>query len=248
MNSKIIAALLVSAFSLRADALADLKSAINRLPGGDAIQVHLNYTTSLKVNQKGAIVSSGANVALELSEDTQSLKMVWDAGDARRVNEEARAHDHDPKQPTPLREAMKDLDPGRLSHLVNQAVILRGLLEDSHLETETTDSFDGKPTQLMTFTFKQRIPFSLLARLIRSDATLKIWVDEKGIPLASETITHYEGKRGRIFGSYSGSTKMTTHYAVEKDRLLVLSRNMEETHTEEGRTTLARKDTIIQPR
>ncbi len=244
----LVIALLMSSVALRGDALADLRSAIKGLQGAGAIQVRLDYKTSRELKRKGSPASSGAHVSLDLSEDPQSLKLVWDANDARRVNEEARAHDHDPKHATPLRDAMKDLDPGRLSHLVNQAVILRGLMEDSHLVSETTDSFEGKPTRLMSFTFDQRLPSSLRSRLIRSDATLKIWVDENGLPLASETVTHYEGRRGRIFGDYSGGMKMATRYAVSNDRLLVVSRSVEETQTEEGQTILARKDILLQPR
>lgn len=248
MNLRLLLPLLVSATALRADALGDLKAVINRLPGAEAIQVRLEYSTRATLDRKGSPAYSAAHVALDLSEDARSLNMVWDAADARRVNEEARIHDHDPKQATPLREAMKDLDPGRLSHLVNQAVILQGLVEDSQLKSETAESFEGKPARLMTFTFQQRIPPSLRARLIHSDATLKIWVDDRGTPLASESVTHYEGRRGRIFGSYSGGSKMTTRYAVVKDRLLVVSRGTEETQTEEGHTTLARKDTQLQLR
>ncbi len=242
------AILLASAMALRSDALSDLKSALVRFPGRAPIQVQLQYKTNREQSRRGASTSSGTDVTVDLMEDSQSLKLIWDAKDARRVNEEARVHDHDSKIATPLRDAMKDLDPGRLSHLVNQAEILSGLLEDSKFISESPETFEGKPARLLTFRFTQRLSSSLRSRLIRSDATLKIWVNSEGIPTASESVTHYAGRRSRIFGDYSGSSQMLTHYSVFTDRLFAADRSTEETQTEEGESVVSRKEVHLQTR
>ncbi len=243
-----ITLLLASALSLHADALSDLKSSLSRFPGRSPIQVQLRYQTNREASRHGAPAISNAQVTVDVIEDLQSLKMIWDAKDARRVNEEARAHDHDSKSATPLREAMKDLDPGRLSHLVNQSGILEGLLEDSKFVSESSVAYEGKPARLLTFTFAQRLPSSVRSRLIRSDASLKIWVNAEGLPIASESVSTYSGRRGRIFGNYSGGSKMRTHYAAVQDRLLAVDRSTEETQTDDGESVSARKEIRLQPR
>ncbi len=243
-----IALLFASVLALHAEALSELKAALSRLPGRDPVQIRLSYKTARDVSRHGAQASSGTQVAVDVLEDPQSLKLIWDANDARRVNEEARVHDHDSRSATPLREAMKDLDPGRLNHLVNQAEILAGLLEDSRFISESAQAFEGKPARLLTFSFTQRLPAALRSRLIHSDAGLKVWVDGQGLPIASESITHYAGRHGRIFGSYSGASQMLTHYAVFKDRLIVAARSTEETQTEDGESVVSRKEIHLQPR
>ena len=214
---------------VRADGPSDAKAALQKLQGHDAVQVHLDYQSWRQSGAEKKMATPGqAHVGVRVAEDATVLRVEWEASLVGQVEEEARRHDLDPKSPTSLRESLKDLDPGRLHHFLNQGPVLANLLAESRFLRESADTREGKATRLLVFTFEPRVPASRQSHLSKREGELKLWIDGDGIPVSAESTLHYQGKMSRIFGAFDVRTSTSTQFDRIGNRLVVHSRTIED--------------------
>lgn len=180
---------------------------------------------------KKQTVTGQAEVVVEAEEDPAGLRITWPDRLFRELDAEARAHDRDHGLPTPSRDAVKELDPGRVRHLLDQAGTLRGLVREATFLEEKADTLDGRPVRLRIYRFTPRLSWSEEYHLQHSEARLKLWLDGEGLPVASESSVAYDGKTSRMFGRYLGNTTIETRYQHVGDRILVASRETRTFHS-----------------
>lgn len=236
--------LLLTPALLQADGLSDLKTALRNLQGHDAVQVRLEYRLWRQSGSDGKSESpSEGLVGAHLAEDPTKLRVEWDTALVQRVEAEARKHDQDSKTPTPLRESLKDLDAGRLHHLLNQGPVLMNLIAESRFVRESQELLDGKAARLLVFAFEPRVPAHRQSRLSKREGELKVWIDGGGIPLRMESTIRYQGKMSRFFGAFSVRTVATTAFYRHENRLMVGSRSLEDEAWDSGEVT--RSKTVV---
>lgn len=180
---------------------------------------------------KKQTVTGQTEVVVEAEEDPGGLRITWPDRLFADLEAEARAHDRDHGLSTPSRDAVKELDPGRVRHLLDQAGTLRGLLREAAFLEEKADTLDGRPVRLRIYRFTPRLSWSEEYHLQHSEARLKLWLDGEGLPVASESTVSYDGKTSRMFGRYLGSTTVETRYQHVGDRILVASRETRTFHS-----------------
>jgi hypothetical protein len=113
---------------------ADLAKRLDafRSPGPIAATLRLELRQERTTHHK---TSTGeAALSVELDQGPTSLGVRWDASALANASEEERKHDRSPDGLTPIRDAMKELDPARLSHLLDQTATLVGLTSDAPVE------------------------------------------------------------------------------------------------------------------
>lgn len=196
------------------EALAVFKA---KSPAKASVQLEFWAQRSLKKQ----VVTGQATVAVEVEDDPSGLRIQWPDRLLREVDAEARAHDRDHGAAIPYREAVKELDPGRVRHLLDQSGTLQGLIRGATLLEDKADSLDGHPARLLVYRFVPRLSWSEEYHLKYSEARLKLWLDAEGLPAASESSVTYDGKTSRMFGRYAGSTVVKTRYQKVQDRILV---------------------------
>jgi hypothetical protein len=79
----------------------------------------------------------------------------------------------------------------------------------------------------------------------QSETTLKVWIGEDGLPLASESVMAYEGKHSRLYGRFHNRSLVKTTYAVKGQRLVVTSRDAEELVYDTGEKVKHRQSTTL---
>jgi len=201
------------------------------LPAKAPVRATVDLESWAQHTLKKQTVTGQAEVAVEAEEDPEGLRIVWPDRMFRNVDAEAQTHDRDHGLPTPTRDAVKELDPGRVRHLLDQSGTLRGLVREATLLEEKPDTLDGRPVRLRTYQFIPRLSWSEEYHLQHREARLKLWLDGEGLPVASESSVTYDGKTSRMFGRYVGSTTVQTRYQHVGDRILVASRETRTFHS-----------------
>lgn len=171
----------------------------------------------------------GAQISIQLQASPASLDLSWDGALLRSADEEERSRDKDLSGGMPLREAMKELDPGRVAHLLDQRASLLGMIGQGTLLKAEDGAYEGHPARKLELSLPVRVSDDRLrARVSRSEGHLILWIGTDGAPLASELHLFYEGRMGRIFGRFSDESTLRTRYGVQGDRIFVAHRDSAE--------------------
>jgi hypothetical protein len=206
---------------------SDLAHRLESLRAAAPVSVRVRMDLRLERTLHKQTAKGEASLQAEIEQDESGLRVHWEAGLLRQANEEERMHDREPDRLTPLREGLKELDPARLGHLLDQTGSLAGLAKGDPAE-ESAEAFEGREARRLVFRFSPRLSWTERYYLRKSEGRFTVWIAPDGTPLASDSHATYEGKTSRTFGRFEGSTTVRTRYAVEGGRLRVAERDVEE--------------------
>jgi hypothetical protein len=215
-----------------ADGASDLARRLQALhaPGPVAATVRLELRLERTMHHQ--TTNAQASVRLDVEEDDRGTHVHWDPAVLRQANEEERQHDVSPDLLLPVREALKELDPVRLGHLLDQAGTVAGLTRGQPTE-EAAESYEGHEARRLVYRFRPRLSWTDASYLRHSEGRFTIWIAPDGTPIASESVASFEGKTSRMFGRFKGTTRVSTRYAAEGGRLSVAEREMDEADSRE---------------
>jgi hypothetical protein len=226
-----------------ADGPSDLQASLKRLNGHTPVKVNVTYTNWQEAKSFLQPVTSQGSLQFQVREDGSNLQVDWNLPQLGAVDGEERLLIQDPGVGTPVRDAIKELDARRLDQLLNQAGVLSQFLESAHFKTESNESYQGKPAKALVFTFDPNIRPDHRGRVSHTEGTLKVWIGEDGVPVASETLMDYEGKHSRLYGRFHSKCLVKTTYAVINQRLVVASSTTEDLMYDTG-VKVQRKKTL----
>jgi hypothetical protein len=215
-----------------ADGPADLARRLEAFhtPGPVAATLRLELRLERTLHHQSA--NGQASVRLDVDEDDRGTRVRWEPDVLRAADAEERQHDAAPDRLLPVREALKELDPLRLEHLLDQAGTVAGLTKTA-LAEESSDSYEGRAARRLVYRFQPRLSWSDAYYLKHSEGRFTIWIAPDGTPIASESLASFEGKTSRMFGRFKGTTRVSTRYAAEDGRLRVAERDVDEADSRE---------------
>jgi len=196
------------------------------------IAVSMRLDLHLERTLHHTVVKGDAAVPLAVDADAGALRVTWDADVLRRADAEQHERDEASDRIAPVREALKELDADRLSHLLDQAGTLAGLTKGAPAE-ETVETYEGREARRLVYHFQPRLSWTETYYLHHSDGRFTVWISADGTPLASDSVATFEGKTSRMFGRFRGSTTIHTRYAAEGGRLWVAERDLDEMRSRE---------------
>jgi hypothetical protein len=215
-----------------ADGASDLASRLQALRSPASVAATLHLELRLERTLHHTTVNGQASVRLEIERDDGGIHVHWEPAALRDAEAEERQHDESPGRLLPVREALKELDPVRLDHLLDQAGTVAGLTKGKPAE-ETVDSYEGHEARRLVYRFQPRLSWTDAYYLRHSEGRFTIWIARDGTPLGSESLATFEGKTSRMFGRFKGTTRVSTRYVAEGGRLRVAERDMDETESRE---------------
>ncbi len=217
---------------LWADGRGDLAAALGHLNGNGSVQAGIDFQlwTRQTLGKRSSVRQS--EVKAQFQEDEESLRITWPRVVVADLTLEEERAARGEILTTAIRDQTKELDPGRIHHLLDQATVLRRLMDQARFDSERADAWEGKPARLVLFEFDPRIPENKAGRLSRRSGSLKVWIAADGTPLASSEVAEYGGKVGRFLGSFQSKTDTETRYAVMQGRLVAAHREIEESSSE----------------
>ena len=223
----VIPLLLAAALPARAESLPDLTNRLQALPPPGPVAATLRLELRLERTLHKKTVSAETSLQIDVDEDDAGLRVRWAPSVLSDVDAEARDADRESDRLVPLREAMKELDPARISHLLNQVHTVLGIAKGVPVE-DKQESYEGREAHRLVFKFEPRLPWTEQYYARRKEGRLTVWVTPDGVPLASESKATYEGKTSRMSGRFEGSTVIRTRYSFEGSRLRVSDRESDE--------------------
>ncbi len=221
-RSLALVAMLAAPLVARADGLADLRSALARLPAQTPLKATLDVRTTERHGDGADALDKQGQASVGLEDGARGLQVLYAKDLLTRLDAESRQRVHDPKAKTPTVWALGKLDSGEMMPMASAAQSLARNVDEAIFKAEKVDSYAGKPARLLTFT----VPLSKLSEQDRKyvkefDSTLSVWIGADGTPLASESHTTVKG-RAFVVVTFEALDEGSTTYAVIGDRLLTL--------------------------
>lgn len=217
--------LLVAAHAMpaaQASGLDDLRTALGGLRGTAPVKVTLTAqvaTTSKDDDDKVRNASGTATLSAE--DGPQGLRLVYPREIIVKATAEGAGRQTDSTAPIPTRNALNELDYAKVHGMVHAAETLLVRLEGAKLKAERSEAWNGKPARLLSLelTVPKNQQF-----VDKQSATLDVWIDEAGRPLASRAETTTKGS-AYIVVTFEAKSREERTYGVVGGRLLVTRRD-----------------------
>jgi len=193
---------------LRADALADVRVALDRLSPSETVRarVAVSKSETEKEKPKGPARKGEATVehgpsGLSLHLDPAVLPKPGTKAERKRREE------------TTLR-----LDPGDALKLLDPAAELRQMLDGATLVSERNEAFEGKPHRTVVFRVAPDVDEEDRKALKRYDDVVTLRLDADGLPVALER--SLDLKFSKLLISFTVSARESRRFARVDGRLL----------------------------
>ena len=175
-----LCALILLAPALKADGLADLRAALQRLPASQPVKATVDcqvWNRSGKAKQPKIVQG---RVQARAEDGPSGLKLEWGKAELDRIQAASKAS---PKDGGP-EQAMEALSAEKAEALLNAAKDLLGDLQDAQLLEDRPDAFQGRPARLLAFKLDAKDMDGDDRKHLKSFShTLKVWTGADGAPL-----------------------------------------------------------------
>lgn len=220
-------ALLLALPALRADGLADLKTALRGLPATQPVKATVDCQVWNRSGEgkKAKIIQGQAQARVE--DGPSGLKLGWDKTSLDRVEAATKAKDKGPRQ------AMDALSAEKARDLLDAAKDLLGDLDDAVVQEDRADTWQGRPARLLTLKLDGKDMDEDDRKHLKSFShTLKVWMGTDGAPLGlSEQL---DMKMSVLFISVEVHHKAARTFLTSGDRLITVHDESEDSGSGAG--------------
>ncbi|MFZ6742411.1 hypothetical protein ACO0LC_04250 [Undibacterium sp. JH2W] len=208
----------------RADGLADLKQALNRLQAQTPIKVQMEVKSWRKQGEGKDGEEKSGQALLQLDEGNHGLHLIYGKEILGRLEQEAAIKNKDKKNRPSTALALNELTTSDLRQMISAAPMILRYLDDAVYKGEKTDHYKGKAARMLSFEFtidklseRERKYFKNL------ESRLDIWIGADSIPIASN-FHQYGTGRAFVVVNFEQRTDEETEYVVNGDRLLMVKK------------------------
>jgi hypothetical protein len=209
---------LLAASSLQADALGDLRAALQKLQGRELVKARAEVSTASTNGEGKKQKSKQSRGSVLLEEGPAGLRLGWTAEQMEAARAEARRRIADPEAPTPALDAMRALGAEDAAEMLGAASVL--LLKVSRVKVleERPEAYGGKPARLLHLQLEPAMSADQREMMKKYEQRLKVWLDADGTPLGAEENLEFKGSKFLI--SFGGTSRETTVFRRLGARLL----------------------------
>ncbi|MEO6076594.1 MAG: hypothetical protein ABIP56_07290 [Dokdonella sp.] len=222
----ILATLLTSTFA-HADGLADLRGSLEKFDGNASIAARLSMQKNSKSGDSDEPKTSSAQASVNASSDNGALQISYSSATLSKVEAEANKRSGDAEAVTPLADLLRDITPTQVNAMLSYAGSLKRKLEQATLKEDKADTLDGKPARLLVFEVPLNASAKDKASMKEYTGSLKVWLNDAGIPLAIDQEQVFSGRRMLI--SFKGSSSETATFQKVGERLVVVKQKRGQT-------------------
>ncbi len=212
--------LVILALPLRADTVADIRTAVSQLRATKPIHVSIDVQRSRRNEGRFANQQFTGSASLDVVEDDGGLHITFPRSVLERSDRESREHTADPRKTTPTRAAINDTQATEVADAVDFAGPFLRLLESATKLNEVRGTRDGRAIRIVILKLTPKLPpeaTSIFSVKFTEDQ-MTVWLGDDNIPVAAERIQR--GTAGFMFirGQMMNRSSWTfIHYA---DRLV----------------------------
>lgn len=221
-----IAALLLAVLAAPAHAerLDELRTSLAGWKGTQAVSGTLALTFSRQDHADAAGSVPAVTLDVPVHADRDGVSLRWTPELLERLRSE-RANP-DPDHRGPVGEGSRELGAERLSGDLDMAPVLARWLKDARLSGEREVDLDGRPARLLEIALTVPLTRKDKKYVNQIDATLKLWLDAAGEPLAADRKVALKGRALLVIGFEQTES---SHYRFRRvgDRLLAVEHSEE---------------------
>lgn len=221
IHASLLGAMLLAG-TARADGLADLKGALQRLHASTPVKGVLKAETSRKVGEGDELDEYAGSAAVQVEDGAQGLRLQYGRDLLARMNADQLAAAKNPNAKTPALYAMKELGPEDLRPMVSAVEELARNIERTTFKAEKSAEWQGKPARQLTFTVPVKVLSDRERKYLKEfNGVFDVWIAHDGTPLASQLNWHGAG-RAYVVVSFEVRQEVRSTYALAGDRLMTV--------------------------
>lgn len=217
---------LLAATALHADGLGDLRAALQRLQGREAIRARAEVNTTSLNGEGKKQKSRQSHGAVLLEEGPGGLRLGWTPEQMDAARAETRRKKADPEAATPNLDSLRALNAEDASEMLGAAPALLVKLTQAKVLEDRAEAYGGKPARLLHLQMEPALSAETRDVMKKYEQRLKVWLDADGTPLGAEESVDFKGSKFLI--SFGGTSKETSVFRKVGGRL-VAERTTKET-------------------
>lgn len=209
-----------------ADGLADFRRALTQMQSSAPIAVNAQFKLFGRSGELGELIDREGVINMRLEDGEDGLHAVYSPELISQLHAEELAKIADENVKNSALNAIGQFEYWEWRELLYPAAQLEFVLGRYNFVSETMDVFNGSPARLLTFSMpKEKIDKSARKYVKKYKNRLQVWIDEKGVPLASQLT---EKGSGRIFIVIGFTFKNEVHaeYRQQNGRLIAIKREV----------------------
>jgi hypothetical protein len=218
--------LLLTALSVRADALSDLQETLKRLTGTDSVAGTIEFAFADSSGDEKKPNNAEGRATASVALDANGLRIAWTPEQLASAVREANEGSGKPKQPSPTRDAISRLNAIEVFDYLDAGSELSRRLASAKLLGEKTDTWHGQPARLLTFKLEPPLSDEDKKVIKEIDGIARVWLGADGTPLAAESSLRLKGRVMVVIG-FEHSQKEQFTFARSGNRLVVTSHQRE---------------------
>lgn len=216
---------LLAAPPLRADRLTDLRATLEKLRGESPVKAQIVVRTVRKNGDKEEAEQATQETTVVAEQGAQGLRLTWAPQLLAEARKAAWQKAANPDAKTTQGADLAVLDAEQAVELLDAADSLLLVLQRAVLAEDKVEPRGGKPTRVLIVKPHDGLSTSDRKALKSREDILKIWLDDKGVPVALDRSTKL--KFSKLLISFSFSRHLTRTFAVAGDHLVAVSSSEE---------------------
>lgn len=223
-----MSALLFIASSAMAEGLANFRSALTQLQSTDPIAVDAQFKLFGRSGDHDELIEREGLIQLRLEDGENGLRAVYSPELIGLLHAEELAKIEDENVKNSALNAVGQFDFWEWRELLYPAAQMELVLGRYNFVSEKMDAFNGQPARLLTFSMpKEKIDKSFRKYVKKYKNRLQVWIDDKGIPLASQLTEKGSGRIFIVIG-FTFKNEIHTEYKQQGARLIAVKREVKD--------------------
>lgn len=211
-----------------ADGLADFRNALKQLQSPDPIALNAQFKLFGRSGEHDELIAREGLINVRLEDGTNGLHAIYSPELIAQLHAEELAKIEDENVKNSALNAVGQFQYWEWRELLYPAAQLELVQGRYSFVSEKMDVFNGSPTRLLTFSMpKERIDKSFRQYVKKYKNHLQIWIDDKGVPLASQLTEKGSGRIFIVIG-FSFKNEIHTEYRQQGARLIAVKREVKD--------------------
>lgn len=227
-----------------ADGLADFRSAIKQLQPAAPVALDVQFKLFGRSGEHDELIEREGLINLRLEDGVDGLRVTHspDLIALLHAEEQAKIIDEDVKNSA--LNAVGEFNFWEWREVLYPAAQLELMLDRYKFLHEKMDAYKGAPARLLTFSLPQeKINKEWRKYVKKYHNHLQIWINDKGVPLASQLTEQGSGRIFIVIG-FTFENTIHTEYQLHRQRLLSVMREVSEESS--GATMQSQRHFIMQ--
>lgn len=214
--------------TVMADGLTDFRSALTQLKSTDSIVVNAQFKLFGRSGEHDELIEREGVINMRLEDGANGLRAVYSPALIGQLHAEELAKIEDENVKNSALNAVGQFQYWEWRELLYPAAQMELVLGRYHFVGEKMDAFNGEPTRLLTFSMpKEKIDKGFRKYVKKYKNHLQIWIDDKGVPLASQLTEKGSGRIFIVIG-FTFKNEIHTEYRQQNGRLIAVKREVKD--------------------